>query len=46
MGFDERTALEAIVEPPETFEWREDQPLFTRPELPVLHLQERPDQAG
>jgi type III restriction enzyme len=46
MGCDERTALEAIVEQPETFEWREDQPLFTRPELPVLHVQERPDQSG
>jgi len=46
MGFDERTALEAIVEQPQTFDWREDQPLFTRPELPVLHVQERPDQSG
>ena len=46
MGFDERTALEAIVEQPESFDWREDQPLFTRPELPVLHVQERPDQIG
>ena len=46
MGFDERTALEAIVEQPETFEWREDQTLFTRPELPVLRVQERPDQSG
>ncbi len=46
MGFDERTALEAIVEQPETFEWREDQPLFTRPELPVLRVEERPDQSG
>ncbi|WP_294269358.1 DEAD/DEAH box helicase family protein [uncultured Sphingomonas sp.] len=46
MGFDERTALEAIVEQPETFDWRENQPLFTRPELPVLHVQERPDQSG
>lgn len=46
MGFDERTALEAIVEQPETFEWREDQMLFTRPELPVLRVQERPDQSG
>lgn len=45
MGFDERTALEAIVEQPETFDWREDQPLFTRPELPVLSVQERPDQS-
>jgi len=46
MGFDERTALEAIVEQPETFEWREDQSLFTRPELPVLHVRERPDQSN
>ncbi|MDR6116005.1 MULTISPECIES: DEAD/DEAH box helicase family protein [unclassified Sphingomonas] len=46
MGFDERAALEAIVEQPETFDWREDQPLFTRPELPVLRVQERPDQSG
>ena len=46
MGFDERTALEAIVEQPESFDWREDQPLFTRPELPVLRLEERPDQSG
>lgn len=46
MGFDERTALEAIVEQPETFDWHEDQSLFTRPELPVLHVQERPDQSG
>lgn len=46
MGFDERTALEAIVEQPETFEWREDQSLFTRPDLPVLRVQERPDQSG
>lgn len=46
MGFDERTALEAIVEQPESFDWREDQTLFTRPELPVLHVQERPDQSG
>lgn len=46
MGFDERTALEAIVEQPETFEWREDTTLFTRPELPVLRVQERPDQSG
>lgn len=44
MGFDERTALEAIVEQPETFDWREDEPLFTRPQLPVLRVQERPDQ--
>lgn len=44
MGFDERTALEAIVEQPESFEWREDQPLFTRPQLPVLRVRERPDQ--
>ena len=46
MGFDERTALEAIVEQPETFEWREDQSLFTRPDLPVLRVQERPDQSN
>lgn len=46
MGFDERTALEAIVEQPETFDWHEDQTLFTRPELPVLRVQERPDQTG
>lgn len=46
MGFDERTALEAIVEQPESFAWREDQPLFTRPELPVLQVKERPDQSG
>ncbi|ATI57084.1 MAG: DEAD/DEAH box helicase family protein [Sphingomonas sp.] len=46
MGFDERTALEAIVEQPETFEWSEDQPLFTRPELPLLRVQERPDQSS
>lgn len=46
MGFDERTALEAIVEQPESFEWSEDQPLFTRPELPVLRLHERPNQSG
>jgi len=46
MGFDERTALEAIVEQPETFEWSEDQPLPTRPELPVLRVYERPDQSG
>ncbi len=45
-GFDERTALEAIVEQPQTFDWREDQTLFTRPELPMLHVQERPDQSG
>lgn len=46
MGFDERTALEAIVEQPESFDWREDQTLSTRPELPVLRVQERPDQSG
>ncbi|PTQ12162.1 type III restriction endonuclease subunit R [Sphingomonas oleivorans] len=46
MGFDERTALEAIVEQPETFDWREDATLFTRPELPVLRVQERPDQSN
>jgi len=46
MGFDERTALEAIVEQPATFEWREDRTLFTRPELPVLRVEERPDQSG
>jgi len=44
MGFDERTALEAIVEQPETFEWTDDATLFTQPAMPVLHLQERPDQ--
>ncbi len=46
MGFDERTALEAIVEQPETFAWHEGQPLFTRPELPVLRVPERPDQSS
>ena len=46
MGFDERTALEAIVEQPESFEWREDTPLFTQPELPVLYVADRPDQRG
>ncbi|WP_394269551.1 DEAD/DEAH box helicase [Qipengyuania sp.] len=45
MGFDERTALEAIVEQPESFDWTEDQSLFTQPELPVLRVQERPDQS-
>ncbi len=45
MGFDERTALEAIVEQPEAFEWREDQPLFTAPVLPVLSMNDRPDQS-
>ncbi|MDP9412614.1 MAG: DEAD/DEAH box helicase family protein [Pseudomonadota bacterium] len=45
MGFDERTALEAIVEQPESFDWTENQPLFTRPQLPVLRVQERPDQS-
>lgn len=44
MGFDERTALEAIVEQPQSFEWRGDQPLFTAPVLPVLSVPERPDQ--
>ncbi len=46
MGFDERTALEAIVEQPETFAWVENQPLFTQPALPVLHVAERPNQSG
>jgi type III restriction enzyme len=46
MGFDERTALEAIVEQPETFDWSEDQLLYAAPELPVLRLQERPDQSA
>lgn len=46
MGFDERTALEAIIEQPQTFEWSENQPLFTQPEPPVLHVPERPDQSS
>lgn len=46
MGFDERTALEAIVEQPESFYWREDQPLLVSPEPPVLRLEDRPDQSG
>lgn len=46
MGFDERTALEAIVEQPESFEWNENQPLFTPVELPVLRVQDRPDQSS
>ncbi|GBR54909.1 type III restriction enzyme res subunit [Neokomagataea thailandica NBRC 106555] len=44
MGFDERSALEAIVEQPETFAWREEQPLLSQAEIPVLYLPERPDQ--
>jgi type III restriction enzyme len=46
MGFDERTALEAIVEQPESFDWQQAATLFTRPELPVLHVAERPDQSA
>lgn len=46
MGFDERTALEAIVEQPETFEWTQGTTLFTRPEMPVLRVHDRPDQSG
>jgi len=46
MGFDERTALEAIVEQPQAFEWTENQPLFTAPTLPVLSVHERPDQSN
>ena len=46
MGFDERTALEAIIEQPQDFQWSEAQTLFTRPEPPVLHAPERPDQSA
>lgn len=46
MGFDERTALEAIVEQPQDFRWSEGQSLFTQPVLPVLHVPHRPDQTG
>ncbi|HEU4961509.1 MAG TPA: DEAD/DEAH box helicase family protein [Sphingomonas sp.] len=46
MGFDERTALEAIVEQPESFEWGQDTTLFTPPAPPVLRVAERPDQSG
>lgn len=45
MGFDERTALEAIVEQPETFQWEKGAELFTQPILPILRVQERPNQS-
>lgn len=44
MGFDERSALEAIVEQPETLGFSEERTSFAWPTLPVLHVPERPDQ--
>src|SRR4029079_2960201 len=48
MGFDEQTALAAIVEQPAEFDYtRPTTGLFEEhPQLPVLTLAERPDQSG
>jgi type III restriction enzyme len=46
MGFDERTALAAIVEQPVEFDYAQGTLLETRPRLPTLTVQERPDQSG
>lgn len=48
MGFDEQTALAAIVEQPAEFDYtRPTTGLFEeQPQLPVLTLAERPDQSG
>lgn len=46
MGFDERTALDAIVPQPENFAWGEQNVLDLPPALPVMRVAERPDQRG
>lgn len=48
MGFDERTALEAIVEQPVQFDYDDTSigPLYRQQPAPVLTVRERPDQSG
>jgi type III restriction enzyme len=48
MGFDEQTALAAIVEQPAEFNYRSEGfgALYEHPQLPVLKVAERPDQSG
>jgi type III restriction enzyme len=44
MGFDEQSALEAIVEQPAEIDYSDPGALFTQPHLPTVSLAERPDQ--
>jgi type III restriction enzyme len=48
MGFDEQTALAAIVEQPAEFDYGSEGlgPLYSQPQLPVLTVAERPDQSA
>ena len=48
MGFDEQTALSAIVEQPAEFDYGgvSHELLYQPPQLPVLTVEERPDQSG
>jgi len=48
MGFDEQTALAAIVAQPAEFDYRSEGfgPLYEQLQLPVLKVADRPDQSG